>query len=191
VRPVRLDLDRSLVVAARDDPARFDALYRKYVAQVYSFATYELRDRHDAEDVTARTFLSALAGLPGFTERTADPDEPEASSFRVWLFTIARHAIAEHRRSRRRHPATDLGAAVELADPTDPSRTVERHEDAGSAWRAVADLPGDRRRALVLRFVHEMTTAEIAAVLGRSEGAVRVLIHRALRSVAADLDRRR
>mgnify|MGYP003694346373 CR=1 FL=1 len=54
-------------------------------------------------------------------------------------------------------------------------------------WRAVGRLPGDRRRALILRFVDEMSTAEIAGVLGRSEGAVRVLIHRALRSVARDL----
>lgn len=180
-----------MVVAAREDPARFDALYRKYVAQVYSFATYELRDRHDAEDVTARTFLSALAGLPRFTERADDPDEPEASSFRVWLFTIARNAIAEHRRTRRRRPESDIEAAIHLADPADPTRIVEQREDLGSAWRAVADLPGDRRRALVLRFVHEMTTAEIAAILGRSEPAVRVLIHRSLRAVAADLDRRR
>ena len=58
-----------------------------------------------------------------------------------------------------------------------------------AAWRAVDRLPDDRRRAVVLRFVHEMTTAEIAGVLGRSEGAVRVLIHRGLRSVAADLRR--
>ncbi|HEY8868453.1 MAG TPA: sigma-70 region 4 domain-containing protein, partial [Candidatus Limnocylindrales bacterium] len=55
------------------------------------------------------------------------------------------------------------------------------------AWRALARQPADRRRALVLRFVEEMSTAEIAGVLGRSEGAVRVLIHRALRSMARDL----
>lgn len=56
-----------------------------------------------------------------------------------------------------------------------------------AAWQAVARLPEDRRRAIILRFVDEMSTAEIAAVLDRSEGAVRVLLHRALRSVADDL----
>ena len=60
-----------------------------------------------------------------------------------------------------------------------------------SAWRAVDRLSGDRRRAVILRFVHEMSTAEIAAILGRSEGAVRVLIHRGLRGVARDLRDRR
>ena len=59
-----------------------------------------------------------------------------------------------------------------------------------TAVDAIRRLPADRRRALVLRFVDEMSTAEIAGVLGRSEGAVRVLIHRALRSVSADLSRR-
>ena len=64
-----LDRDRALVEAAQADPARFDALYRKYVAQVYSYAYYELRDRHEAEDATERTFMAALAGLGRFEER--------------------------------------------------------------------------------------------------------------------------
>jgi RNA polymerase sigma-70 factor (ECF subfamily) len=62
-----------------------------------------------------------------------------------------------------------------------------RRDEAAAAWRAVDRLTGDRRRAMVLRFVDEMSTAEIAGILGRSEGAVRVLIHRALRRVADDL----
>ncbi len=62
-----------------------------------------------------------------------------------------------------------------------------RRDDVAAALRAIDRLPGDRRRAVILRFVEEMSTSEIAGVLGRSEGAVRVLIHRALRSVARDL----
>ena len=60
-------------------------------------------------------------------------------------------------------------------------------DEAAEALRALQGLPDDRRRALVLRFVDEMSTAEIAGVLGRSEGAVRVLIHRALGAVAREL----
>ena len=74
-----------------------------------------------------------------------------------------------------------------MAAPTDIEARPRVRDDAAAAWRAVARLPGDRRRAVILRFVDEMSTAEIAGVLGRSEGAVRVLIHRALRSVARDL----
>jgi len=189
-RVVPLDPDRSLVREAQADPARFDALYRKYVAQVYSFAYHELGDHHEAEDMTERTFLLALGALPRFREEAPDDAGPEASTFRVWLLRIARNTIANHRRTLRRRPSTPLDAAGEAAGPDDPERVVLARADASAAWSAVARLPGDRRRAVVLRFVEEMSTAEIAGVLGRSEGAVRVLLHRALRTVARDLGER-
>jgi RNA polymerase sigma-70 factor (ECF subfamily) len=188
IRSARLDPDRRLVVAAQADPARFEALYRKYVAQVYSFALYELRDHHEAEDVTERTFMLALSGLSSFEER-ADPADGDASTFRIWLFRIARNAVANHRRSARRRPVAPLEAAAGLADPFDVSHAAAVRDEARAAWEAVGRLPDDRRRAIVLRFVEEMSAAEIAGVLGRTEGAVRVLLHRALRSVAADLRR--
>ena len=187
-RLVHLDRDRRLVEAAQADPARFEALYRKYLAQVYSFAFYELRDHHEAEDATERTFLAALANLARFEERARPVDGEGASTFRVWLFQIARNVVAERRRLGRRHPQAPLEAAASVAGPVDIEGDAVRHDAARAALSAVDRLPDDRRRALILRFVDEMSTAEIAGVLGRSEGAVRVLIHRALRSVARDLD---
>jgi RNA polymerase sigma-70 factor (ECF subfamily) len=175
------------VEAARADPARFDALYRKYLAQVYSYAVYELGNHHDAEDATERTFLSALAGLSGFEERAGPDDGEGASTFRLWLFRIARNVVAERRRGQRRHPEAPLDLVAGTPDTVDVEGTVVRREAAAAALRAVDRLHGDRRRAVILRFVHELSTAEIARVLDRSEGAVRVLIHRGLRRVAADL----
>ena len=173
--------------AAQRDARLFEPLYRKYVGQVYSFAVYELRDHHAAEDLTETVFLRALADLPRFEER----GEGDASTFRVWLFRIARNALSNERRRARRHPEAPLDAALELPAPNDTARTALDRELTGRALAAVDRLPTDRRRALVLRFVEEMTTAEIASVLGRSEGSVRVLIHRALRAVADDLHGRR
>jgi len=187
-RLAHLDRDRRLVEAAQADPARFEALYRKYLAQVYSYAFYELRDHHEAEDATERTFLAALANLGRFEERARPADGEGASTFRVWLFQIARNAVAERRRGMRRRREAPLDAAMQIAAPTDVEADAARRAEATAALRAVDRLPSDRRRALILRFVDEMSTAEIAGVLGRSEGAVRVLIHRALRSVARDLD---
>jgi RNA polymerase sigma-70 factor (ECF subfamily) len=186
-RIVHLDRDRPLVEAALRDPARFDALYRKYLAQVYSYAFYELGDHHDAEDATERTFLLALGALPRFEERARPADGEGASTFRVWLFQVARNVVANARRTRRRHPETGLDAATTVPAPLDLEAGMSRRDEAVEAWAAVGRLPDDRRRALVLRFVEEMSTAEIAGVLGRSEGAVRVLIHRGLRAVARDL----
>ena len=186
-RLARLDRDRSLVDAARADPAQFDALYRKYVAQVYNVAVYELGNQHDAEDATERTFLSALAALPRFQERAGKADGEGASTFRIWLFRIARNVIAERRRGLRRRPEAPLDQAIDAPAATDVERTVVERDSVASAMRSIDRLSGDRRRALVLRFVHELTTQEIAEVLGRSEGAVRVLIHRGLRAVAREL----
>jgi len=85
-------------------------------------------------------------------------------------------------------PEAPLEAAGIVAAPIDIEGDATLRDEAAAAWLAVGRQPDDRRRALILRFVDEMTTEEIAGVLGRSEGAVRVLIHRALRSVARDLD---
>jgi RNA polymerase sigma-70 factor, ECF subfamily len=184
---IRYDTDRLAVEAARRDPRRFEALYRKYVAQVYSFALYELRDTHAAEDLTAQVFLRALAGLPGFREQQQPPD----SSFRVWLFQISRNALRNERRRRSRHPEAPLDAALSMPATDDVPEHAAQREELRRALTVIQALPDDRRRALVLRFVHEMTAREIGEVLGKSEGAVRVTIHRGLRAVAAQLARPR
>jgi RNA polymerase sigma-70 factor (ECF subfamily) len=192
---VALDRDRPLVEAARRDPAQFETLYRKYVAHVYAFSLYELADHHAAEDATERVFTRALTALPRFRELARPEDGPLASTFRVWLFRIARNVIANERRARRRRPDTSLdvalGAGLTIVDSTDLEASAVARDEAAAAVRALDRLPDDRRRALVLRFVDEMSTSEIAAVLDRSEGAVRVLIHRALADLARELGRRR
>ncbi len=175
-----------MVDAARRDPEAFDALYRRYLARVYSYAFYELGNHHDAEDATERTFLAALANLHRFEERAGE-DDPEASTFRIWLFRIARNVVANQRRTRVRHREAPLAAAATIPAPGDVEAEATRRDEAAAAWRAVARLPADRRRAVVLRFVEEMSPAEIGGILGRSEGAVRVLLHRALRSVGKEL----
>ena len=184
-RLVPHDADRPAVEAARRDPRAFEALYRKYVAQVYSFALYELRNVPAAEDLTAQVFMRALAGLPGFREQA----EPPHSSFRVWLFQVARNTLSNERRRTRRHPEAPIELAEMMPATDDVAREVAARDELARAWDAIDRLPEAGRRAIVLRFVHEMSTREIGEVLGRTEGAVRVLIHRAVRRVARQLER--
>jgi RNA polymerase sigma-70 factor (ECF subfamily) len=152
---------------------------------VYSFALYELRDTHAAEDLSAQVFLRALAGLPSFREQ----GEPTGSSFRVWLFQIARNALSNERRRVRRHPESPLELALEIPATDDVQAAALERDQLARAWQQIERLPRERRQALLLRFVEEMSTREIGEVLGRSEGATRVLIHRALRAVAQQLVR--
>ena len=137
---------------------------------MYSYAYYELGNHHDAEDATEQVFLKALAALPRFEERAQPADGSAASTFRVWLFQIARNVVATQRRTERRRPAAPLDVALAMPGAPDPADEVAQRDAAARALAAVRRLPDDRRRAVLLRFVDQMSTSEIAGVLGRSEG---------------------
>src|SRR3954470_11789145 len=133
-RVTDLDRDRGFVAAARRDPQQFDALYRRDLAHVYNYAFYEVGDHHAAEDATERTFLQALANLHRFEERARPADGEGASTFRVWLFRIARNAIANERRRQRAHPSTAIETAHEIAEPTDVESSAVARDEAAVAW---------------------------------------------------------
>jgi RNA polymerase sigma-70 factor, ECF subfamily len=176
------DADLAAVRAAQRDRAAFDVLYRRYLDRVYAYAFYQLGDHHDAEDATERTFLAAMAALPGFRD--------EGASFRAWLFRIAHNAVANAHRTRSRRRAQPLPDGFERPAPdADPAGLVARAEDLREVLRALAQLSEERRQVVLLRFVDGLSSAEVGAVLGRSPGAVRVLLHRALRELAEMLGR--
>jgi RNA polymerase sigma-70 factor (ECF subfamily) len=175
------DPDLDAVRAAQRDRSAFGVLYRRYLEPVYGYAFYALGDHHDAEDATARTFLQALRAIHRFEERDA--------SFRAWLFTIAHRTVLNALRGRRRRSAAPLDAAPDPpATDADPAGLVARAEEVRRVRGALASLPEERRTAVLLRFVDGLSAREIGAVLGRSEGAVRVLLHRAMREMAERLD---
>ena len=171
------------MLAAQADQAAFATLYRRYLDRVYGYAFYQLGDHHDAEDATERIFLAALRALPGFRD--------QGSTFRAWLFRIAHNTIANAHRSRARRRTEPLPDDFERAAPNaDPAGLVAVADELREIRRAVAQMPDDRRQVILLRFVDDLSTAEIAEVLDRSPGAVRVLLHRSLRDLAARLDAR-
>lgn len=177
------DPDIEAVRAAQADPAAFGVLYRRYLDRVYAYAFYQLGDHHDAEDASERIFLAALRALPGFREQGA--------SFRAWLFRIAHNTIANAHRSRARARPERLERLPEAqqspAPDADPAGLVATADELREVLRAVAELPEERRHVILLRFVDGLSSREIGEVLDRSPGAARVLLHRALRELAARL----
>lgn len=180
-RNLDADPDLPTVLASQRDRAAFEALYRRYVDRVYSYAFYQLGDHHDAEDATERTFLAALRGIRSYRD--------DGATFRAWLFRIARNTIANaHRtRSRRRvEPMTAVEHEPQALD-ADPAGLAVRAEDARRVRAALAQLHEERRQVILLRFVDGLSAREAGLVLDRSEGAVRVLLHRALRDLGERL----
>lgn len=175
------DPDSAAVLAAQRDRAAFAVLYARYVGRVYSYAFYALGDHHDAEDATERTFLAALDAIEGYRD--------VGSTFRAWLFTIARRTVANVHRARRRRRTEPIpdGWEQPQAD-ADPAGLVSRAEELRTVLDQLARLADERRQVVILRFVDGLSAREIGEVLERSEGAVRVLLHRALRDLAARLD---
>lgn len=173
------DPDLPDVRAAQADRAAFGALYRRYLDRVYGYCFYLLGDHHDAEDATERTFLAALDAIDRFRD--------EGGSFRSWLFRIAHNQLVNALRTRSRRRTEPLDGVPEPVSGADPAVAVDTADEARRLRRALSRLSDDRRQVVILRFVDGLSAREIGAVLGRSEGAVRVLQHRALRELAATL----
>ena len=178
---IRPDPDLADVLAAQRDRSAFGALYRRYVDRVYGYCFYLLGDHHDAEDATERTFLAAMDAIGRYRDTGA--------TFRAWLFTIAHNQLANALRSRARQRTAPLDSVAEPRADDDPAGLVGLAEETRRLRTALESLAEDRRQVVVLRFVDGLSAREIGEVLGRSEGAVRVLQHRALRDLAATLDR--
>ena len=161
--------------------ADFTELYRTHLRDVYSYAYYRIRNHHDAEDLTEQTFLQAYRHF----ERAKR--ESDGRPLRPWLIKIAHNLAANYYRDRSRRPQTNLEDASVLSTLHDTEDLVEGREEVQQVLAGVAKLPEDRRDALIMRFALDMDNREIARVLGRTDGATKVLIHRAIRQLEEDL----
>jgi RNA polymerase sigma-70 factor, ECF subfamily len=160
----------------------FTELYRAHLRDVYSYAYYRIGNHHDAEDITEQTFVQAY--------RHFDRAQRESNGrpLRPWLIRIAHNLAANYYRDRSRRPQTNLDDAAILSAPLDTERVVEGREEVKEVLEGVSKLPDDRREALIMRFALDMDNREIARALGRSEGATKVLIHRAIRQLEQGLN---
>ena len=161
--------------------ADFTELYRAHLRDVYSYSYYRIGNHHDAEDLTEQTFLQAYRHF----ERAQR--ESKGRPLRPWLIRIAHNLAANYYRDRSRKPQTNLEDAGVLATLHDTEDLVEGREEVQEVLAGVAKLPEDRRDALIMRFALDMDNREIARALGRSDGATKVLIHRAIKQLEEDL----
>ena len=167
--------DRGLAKAALDE--RFSALYRAHLRDVYSYAHYRVRHHQDAEDLTEQTFLQAYRH---FERALAEAD---GRPLRPWLIRIAQNLAANHYRERSRRSQTPLDDDTHAAPGHGVEELVSGREELSRVLDGVMALPDARREALIMRFALGMDNREIASALGRSDGATKVLIHRAIRQL--------
>jgi len=159
----------------------FAELYRAHLRDVYSYAYYRIGNHHDAEDLTEQTFLQAYRHF----ERAQR--ESNGRPLRPWLIRIAHNLAANYYRDRSRRPITQLEDAAILSAPHATEDMVEGREEVKEVLAGVSKLPDDRREALIMRFALDMDNREIARAMGRSEGATKVLIHRAIKQLEEGL----
>lgn len=178
-----LHADAGLVAAAQADPSAFADLYNRYYPQIYRFAQRRTGDPVLAEDVAAETFLAAFKALPRYEWR--------GIAFSAWLYRIAATVIAGQQRRNAGVAQVPLeNTLYPLAEPASeepgPELQIElREEQAQERKRlraALRKLTPDQRRALELRYSRPslVPLAEVATLMGRSEGAVKLLLHRAI-----------
>ena len=155
----------------------FSELYRAHLRDVYSYAYYRVGNHHDAEDLTTQTFLQAYRHF----ERAQR--ESHGRPLRPWLIRIAHNLAANLYRDRSRRPQTPIDDTTTLSALHTTEDLVEGRDELARILQGVTQLPDDRREALIMRFALGMDDREIARALGRTDGATKVLIHRAIKQL--------
>ncbi|NPA27398.1 MAG: sigma-70 family RNA polymerase sigma factor [Chloroflexi bacterium] len=181
-RPDTLSDAELLERARQGDQDAFRVLYQRYARRVYGFLRAYTGDPELADELVNDVFLRVWKALPKYREQ---------QQFLAWLFRIARNAAVDKFRRQKRRAWLGLDALLpgEDVDTTTPhpETAALTQEEYQRLDEALQQLPETYRTVLVLRFLEGLTTAEIAQVLGRSENAVRVLQHRALKALRTKL----
>ncbi|MBA2348135.1 MAG: RNA polymerase sigma factor [Solirubrobacterales bacterium] len=156
---------------------QFSDLYRAHLRDVYSYSYYRVGNHHDAEDLTEQTFLQAYRHF----ERALS--ESNGRPLRPWLIRIAHNLAANLYRDRSRKPQTHIEDDSQYRALHTTEDLVEGRDELSRILEGIKQLPDDRRKALIMRFALGMDNREIARAMDRSDGATKVLIHRAIKQL--------
>jgi len=155
----------------------FSDLYRVHLRDVYSYAYYRVGNHHDAEDLTEQTFLQAYRHF----ERAQA--ESAGRPLRPWLIRIAHNLAANLYRDRSRRPQTPIDDTTVLSTMHTTEDLVEGRDELARVIEGIKELPEERREALIMRFALGMDNREIARAMGKTDGATKVLLHRAIKQL--------
>jgi RNA polymerase sigma-70 factor (ECF subfamily) len=164
--------EKIVALAVGGDPKAFGALYDHYQPQIYRFLYLKVAGREEAEDLTHQVFLSAWLGIPRYKHR--------GFPFSSWLYQIARNQVVDHYRARKEAVSLegiDPEAFAERFDEADMDKSLEVERAIGM----IRSLKQEYQDVLILRFVEDLSVKEVASMMGKSEGAIKLLQHRALR----------
>jgi RNA polymerase sigma-70 factor (ECF subfamily) len=173
-----LDEDELIARARQGDRDAFADLYQRYLPMIYAYVRARVFDDGDAEDLTEQVFLRAFQALARY--------RPRGWPYSAFLYRIARNLVIDHvRRARRNVPAE---AAEEQPDPAPSAdEAFIQREDRRRLQQALDRLPPDYQEVIRLRLLLSLPTATAGVWLGRSEGAVRVLLYRAVQALRREM----
>ena len=173
---------RTLVASAQQgEREALEELYLLHFDRIYSYLHMSVGNRHDAEDLTTQTFLKMLEAIGRFRLQSAP--------FSAWLFRIAHNLAMDHFRAARRWQSEE-----EVPEPPDSEEASAEDEAMQSIGRQsmlelIENLSHDQQQVLTLKFVFNFPNAEVATILGKTEGAIKSLQHRALVSLQKQISR--
>jgi RNA polymerase sigma-70 factor, ECF subfamily len=182
--PARESTEHVRELVARGQQGDRDALEELYLIhfdRIYSYLHVSVGNRHDAEDLTTQTFLKMLEKIGTFKWQSAP--------FSAWLFRIAHNLAMDHFRARRRwQPEEEV---PEQPGEEEPSAELEAMQTIGreSMLKLIDRLSPEQQQVLTLKFVFNLPNAEVAAILDKTEGAIKSLQHRALVSLQKQIAR--
>jgi RNA polymerase sigma-70 factor (ECF subfamily) len=170
-------IEKLIARASQGDAAAFGRVYDLYVDRVFAFARSRVRTIQDAEDLTEVAFTKAWQAIGSYDDR--------GLPFTAWLFRIARNAVIDsHRKSERQPETVDISAAAALQDSLRVEDEVIMRLDSEHVRAALRELTEEQASVIIMRFMWDMSLKDVADALGKTEGAVKAMQHRAVRSLA-------
>ncbi len=168
--------DELIALAANGDREAFGRLYERHAVRVFRHAYFLTSDVNLAEDLTAQTFLKALEAIGRYEDRGVP--------FIAWLLRITVNLAINHRKALKNSIHAQLPEQLVDDDAfSSPEQSCTMKSEGERVWKKVRELPTEQRQVIVMRFMDDLAYADVAAVLGKSIGAVRVIQFRALHNL--------